>query len=44
MADTEFSHNISQQIWDEFGPQLEKLGFSKSDFGFVDNYRMPGTT
>ena len=36
MADTEFSHNIPRQIWDEFGPQLKSLGLYEKAFGIID--------
>ena len=32
------SHNIAQQVWNEFGQDLRRLGFRKSDFSFVNNY------
>jgi HigB_toxin, RelE-like toxic component of a toxin-antitoxin system len=38
MADTEFSHNIPRQIWDEFGPRLKSLGLDEKAFGFIDNH------
>ena len=43
MADTEFSHNIPRQIWNEFGPQLKSLGLDEKAFGFIDNYRAANT-
>ena len=32
------SHNIAQQVWNEFGQDLRRLGFKKFYFSFVNNY------
>jgi len=42
VANSQLSHNIAQQTWEEFGPLLRELRFEESDFSFGSIYAAGG--